>query len=548
VERPEVTLRRLRWTALSLCLAAAACASLSTSPAGQSPTTLTIVHFNDLHEMVASAGGGMGGVARVATIVRRERARGEGVLVTLGGDFLSPSALSTARVNGQPLAGRQAVSALNLMGVDWAVYGNHEFDLNEQDFRTRLAEIKFGMVSSNVIDNNGRVFAPALPSTIATVKAGGRTIRLGLVGLTIDFTIKPYVRYTPAVEAARAQLATLAGKTDALIAITHLSLAGDVAVVEALPEIDLILGGHEHENIIARRGRSAATIVKADSNGKSAAVVTMEFPADGGRPSARVQIERLDERVTPDPAMQAEVDRWTSVAFAAFRRDGFSPEAPVVDLPEPLDGRDATVRTRAGNLTDLITAALARDAKNPDVAILNGGSIRVDDILTAGPLTEYDIIRVLPFGGKVLRAEVTGAVLSEILAAGQANVGSGGYLHVRGATTGTGGWMVANTPIDPAKWYSIALPEFMLTGGESRMGFLTRANQGIRNVQEFSDIRQAVIAELKARYGKSAARIRELRWFARAGSTDFTVADMDVVVTQVQQRLLTGTQPPVPAT
>ena len=239
--------------------------------------------------MVASAGGRMGGVARVATVVRRERARGGGVLVTLGGDFLSPSALSTARVDGQPLAGRQAVSALNLLGVDWGTFGNHEFDLDEEPFRARLGEIRFGMVSSNVTDNSGRAFAPAMPSAIATVKVGGRTVRLGLVGLTIDFTIKPYVRYLPAVEAARTQLAALAGKTDALVAITHLSFAGDVALAEALPEIDLILGGHEHDNIIARRGRAATTIVKADSNGKSAAIVTMEFPADGGRPSSRAR-------------------------------------------------------------------------------------------------------------------------------------------------------------------------------------------------------------------------------------------------------------------
>ena len=450
--------------------------------------------------MVASAGGRVGGVARVATVVRRERARSGGVLVTLGGDFLSPSALSTARVDGQPLAGRQAVSALNLLGVDWGVFGNHEFDLNEEQFRARLSEIRFGMVSSNVIDNSGRAFAPAVPSAIAMVKVGGRTIRLGLVGLTIDFTVKPYVRYLPAVDAARTQLAALAGKTDAVVAITHQTLSADVEVADALPEIDLILGGHEHDNIIVRRGRSGTTIVKADANGKSAAIVTMEFPADGSRPSARARIERLDERVTPDPAMQTEVDRWTAAAFGAFRRDGFSPDAPVVDLPEPLDGRDTTVRTRPGNLTELITAALAREVKNPDVAILNGGSIRVDDILTAGPLTEYDIIRVLPFGGKVLRAEVTGALLTEILNAGSANAGSGGYLHLRGATSAGGGWMVGTAQIDPARWYSIALPEFMLTGGETRMGFLTRANPGVRNVQEFSDIRQAVIQELKARY------------------------------------------------
>jgi hypothetical protein len=82
----------------------------------------------------------------------------------------------------------------------------------------------------------------------------------------------------------------------------------------------------------------------------------------------------------------------------------------------------------------------------------------------------------------VLRLEVTGALLTEILTAGQANAGSGGYLHLRGAASASGGWTVGNAPIDPARWYSIALPEFMLTGGEARLGFLTRANPGVRNV------------------------------------------------------------------
>ena len=459
--------------------------------------------------MVASAAGRLGGVARVASVVRRERARGQSMLVTLGGDFLSPSALSTARVDGQPLAGRQAVSALNLLGVDWAVFGNHEFDLNEEQFRARLSEIKFGLVSSNVTDNNGRLFAPALPSAVATVKAGGRTLRLGLIGLTVDFTIKPYVRYLSAVEAARTQVAQLAGKTDALIAITHLNLAADVAVADALPEIDLVLGGHEHDNIIARRGRGATTIVKADANGKSAAIVTMQFPPDGGRPATHARVERLDERITPDPVMQAEVDRWTAMAFAAFRRDGFSPEARVVELPEALDARDAIVRNRPSNTTDLITAALAREVKSVDVAILNAGSIRVDDILAAGTLTEYDIIRVLPFGGKVLRAEVTGALLNDILNAGQANLGAGGFLHLRGASLEKGSWTVAGGPIAPGRWYSIAVPEFMLTGGEARMAFLTRTNPAVRNIQEFGDIRQAVITELKARYGGTTKVVRQ---------------------------------------
>ena len=76
-------------------------------------------------------------------------------MTTLGGDYLSPSAIGTAKVDGEPLAGRQMVDVLNAVGVDWATFGNHEFDVSEAAFRQRLAEQKFRIVSSNVTDANG---------------------------------------------------------------------------------------------------------------------------------------------------------------------------------------------------------------------------------------------------------------------------------------------------------------------------------------------------------------------------------------------------------
>ena len=490
----------VRRSVLALVACAAACASLTPATIDSSPATVTIVHFNDLHEMLAGNQGRIGGIARVATVVARERKARQPVLVTLGGDFLSPSALSTARVDGQPLSGRQAVAALNLLGVDWATFGNHEFDLTEEAFRARMSEVRFGLVSTNVTDNIGRLFPPSQSSAVATVRAGGRSIRIGLVGLTIDFTIKPYVKYLPAVDSSRAQVAALAGKTDAIVALTHLGLPGDTALAEAIPDMDLILGGHEHENFVLRRGPALTTIAKADSNAKSVVIATLTFREPGARPEVTTRLERMDESVVPDAAMEAEVRRWTTAAFTAFRRDGFDPEAVVARVPEPLDGRDSTVRVRSGNLTDLIAAAIDRAASDVDVAIINGGSIRVDDILPAGPVTEYDVIRVLPFGGKVLRAELTGALLQTTLDAGLANQGIGGFLHARGAVREGDGWRVNGQAIDGAKWYSVAVPEYLLTGGEARMPFLTRTNPQVRNVQELADIRQAVIAELKARY------------------------------------------------
>ncbi len=71
--------------------------------------------------------------------------------MTLGGDYLSPSAIGTAIVDGQPLAGRQMVDVLNHVGVDWAVLGNHEFDVSEAAFRARLAESRFRVVAEQCI-------------------------------------------------------------------------------------------------------------------------------------------------------------------------------------------------------------------------------------------------------------------------------------------------------------------------------------------------------------------------------------------------------------
>ena len=142
---------------------------------------------------------------------------------------------------------------------------------------------------------------------------------------------------------------------------------------------------------------------------------------------------------------------------------------------------------------------MAREAGPVDAAVLNGGSIRIDDILLPGPVRQYDVIRILPFGGKVVRATLEGRLLGAVLEAGLANQGSGGYLHTSGVTRDGSAWLVRGKPLDPSARYRVALPEFLLTGGESRMAFLTRANPQVSEIQEFRDVRLAVIDQLKGR-------------------------------------------------
>lgn len=471
------------------------------APAGRAakPVTVTLVHLNDVYEILPVEGGKSGGLARVATVVRQLKKAQSPLLVTLGGDYLSPSALGTAIVDGQPLAGRQMVDVLNATGVDWATFGNHEFDVSEAAFRAHLAQARFRLVSANVTDAGGQPFSGVSTSAIVPVRAAGRTVRIGLIGVTIDANRKGWVRYREAIEAARAEVEKLRGRTDAIVALTHLSLAQDAEFVNAVPGIDLVLGGHEHENWLMYRG-PFVPIVKADANVRSIAVVTLRFGAPGARPEVAARLQRIDDTIAAAPDVDAVAKQWVERGFEAFRRQGFTPEAVVATSTEPLDGRESTVRNRPGKLTDLIAAALAHEAGTVDVAIFNGGSIRIDDVLPPGPITEYDIIRVMPFGGKTVKASFDGELLARVLETGMNNEGLGGYLQTWGVRRDNGVWLVQGKPIEPSRRYNVALNDFLLTGAETNMGYLTRANPQVRDVVELRDMRRAVIEALARTY------------------------------------------------
>ena len=495
-----------RMRRLAVLLAFALSIAFTVAPVS-TPATVTFLHFNDVYEIGPIEAGAVGGLARVATVRARLKAAHPGLLTMLAGDYLSPSALGTAEMNGEPLAGRQMVAVLNVLGLDWATLGNHEFDLGEATFRTRVAESTFHLVSSNVTDANGAPFPGIATHAIVPVRAEGGTVRLGLLGLTIDSNKPAWVTYADPVASAKVVVAELKGKCDAIVALTHLSLATDQHVAEQVPEIDLILGGHEHENYFIERGAHFTPIVKADANVRTVAIVTLRIPRDGTRPSVSSRIERIDRRIPEERRTAAEVKKWTDLGFAGFRAQGFEPNLPVATTPVALDGREAVIRSQPTRLTDLIANAMRHEAKT-DLSIFNAGSVRIDDVLLpAGAITQYDVIRILPFGGAVVRATFTGALLQRVLQIGEQNRGSGGFLQYAGITRDPEGFKIDGRPIDPSGRYTLALTDFLLTGGERNLGFLTRQNPDVGDITDLRDIRIAVIEELR---GRSLGGDREL--------------------------------------
>jgi 5'-nucleotidase/UDP-sugar diphosphatase len=466
----------------------AACLLILPLPA-RAQGTVTILHLNDVYEITPVEAGRAGGLARVARLRAEMKSRDPSLLTTLGGDYLSPSALGTARVNGERLNGKQMVAVLNVAGIEWGTFGNHEFDIPEAALRARLAESKFKLVASNVTDAGGALFPNTVSTAVIPVKTRSGVVRVGLIGLTIDANKQSWVRYGEPISAAKAAIAEIQGQFDVLVAITHLALAGDQQLAEEVPAIDVILGGHEHENWVLERGEHFTPIVKADANVRTVAIVTIDVPRKGSRPVISARMRRIDDAMKDGPKTAAEVKKWVDLGFAAFRADGFEPNNVVTRIDTPLYGREAMVRNGPTTLTVLICDAMRHDSGTP-IAVFNSGSIRIDDVVPPGPVTEYDVIRVLPFGGKMVKATFTGALLSRILQVGDQNRGTGGYLQSAGVPAA----------IDPAGRYTLTISDFLLTGQEANLGFLTRQNPDISDITDLRDIRLAVIDELKRRF------------------------------------------------
>jgi len=152
-------------------------------------------------------------------------------------------------------------------------------------------------------------------------------------------------------------------------------------------------------------------------------------------------------------------------------------------------------------MTDLIGAAMRRDVPDAELSLFNAGAIRIDDAVPVGPITQYDVIRMLPFGGKTVDVRMRGELLSRVLAAGERNIGSGGFLQrtsVEGSTVA--GWRIAGAPLDESRTYRVAIADYLLTGLEVGIEFLKRDTPGVEVVGERRDIRQAVIEQMRAQW------------------------------------------------
>lgn len=470
---------------------------------------VTLLHLNDVYEISPLENGAYGGLARVATIRKQLLRENPNTFTFLAGDFISPSAIGTSEYDGKRINGAQMVAALNSVGVDYVTFGNHEFDLGYEPLQQRLNESAFTWISSNIrftpsVEGEVKPFFKVLDGVehplpeyvILTVKSpGGRQLRIGVIALTIGSNQPPYVVWEDPLTAARRVVEHLKPQTDFVIALTHLSIDEDRNLAESIPDLKIILGGHEHTNMMFKVGETI--ISKADANARTVYIHRLRWQPSQKRLAVLSEVRTVDTTVPEDSATGAVVREWTERAFRGFRALGFDPAKIVATLPEPLDGRESSIRYRRTNLGEVIGKAMLAAAPAASIAIFNSGSVRLDDELR-GTVTQYDIIRTLPFGGRIIEVEIKGGLLQRVLDAGNQNVGRGGYLQYVGVDNSSAGsgspmWLVGGRPIDSLTTYRVVVSDYLFSGKEHGIEFFTRDNPGVVAVSE-PDVRNAVDA------------------------------------------------------
>jgi 5'-nucleotidase len=259
-----------------------------------------------------------------------------------------------------------------------------------------------------------------------------------------------------------------------------------------VPEIDLVLGGHEHENTEVERGADFTPVAKADSNARSVYVHKLRYDTSTRHLEHASTLQPVTAELADDPTVAQEVDRWVGAAFDGFRTQGFDPTKEIATITEPLDGRESSVRNFPTKLTDLIAAGMLHAAPGTELAMFNSGAIRIDDVIAPGAVTEYDILRTLPFEGKVQSVRMSGSLLQRTLDQGLSSVGTGSYLQLGQVTRNPSndGWLIGGTAIEAERSYVVAINDFLA-------GRVMRDNPDVSVVGDHGDIRQALIVELQ---------------------------------------------------
>jgi len=402
---------------LALLAAAGLYTAVSAQEKSECPVRVTILQVNDVYQFAPVDFGKSGGLARVLTLRKKIMRESPNTLFLFSGDTISPSIESNTKMDGKMLQGRQMIEAWNLTGLDYAAFGNHEFDYGPNVLLDRVRESNFKWLGANVFDKKtGKLFADT-PEFVVREFEG---VKIGIFGILLPDTIKTSspgnnvdirepcetaARLIPKIRAAGAQV---------IVGLTHLSMREDKQLARC-SGVDLIIGGHEHTLLESMAGH--APIFKMTSDARELGQIDLNISRTTGK------LESIDWKVWPvNEGVEKDPDFAPMIAKYGDLLKSFDEVVGKTEVK--LDLASAMVRTQETNMADFI-ADVYRQSTGADVALVNGGSIRADSEVEPGKITRRDVLQTLPYNNRIVKIQLSGAVLRAALEYGVASMGPG---------------------------------------------------------------------------------------------------------------------------
>lgn len=220
-------------------------------------TNLTILHTNDVHSRIdpfpmdGSVNAGKGGIAARASIIQKIRAKEPNVLLLDAGDIFQGTPYFNI-FKGEP-----EMKAMQMMGYDAGVMGNHDFDAGIENFVQQLSDHgKFQIIMCNYAFDRTPMEEINKPYKIfrkENLKIGVTGVGIELHGLVPESLYGNTIYLDPIENVNRvASMLKNEKHCDLVICISHLgdkyaeNKVSDELLAKASQNVDLIIGGHTH--------------------------------------------------------------------------------------------------------------------------------------------------------------------------------------------------------------------------------------------------------------------------------------------------------------
>jgi 5'-nucleotidase / UDP-sugar diphosphatase len=350
-------------------------------------TEIVILHTNDMHAKIDN----MGKLAYLADNLRKTHKYV--FLMAAGDNFTGNPVVDMVEDKGYPM-----IDLMNRCGFTLSALGNHEFDMGQDRLNARMEQANFPFISCN-IDTSMSMLKQPKPFYI--LKAGKIKIPvLGIIQLGRNGTPDSHpsklegLKFTDGIKKAK-EYKWLKKKYGMLIGLTHLGVEGDEPLAKAMPEFDLIIGGHSHTMMTKPMMVNNVMIVQTGSGLKNVGITTLTVK---GRAitNKTYELVPLDSISDNNPEVQTLIAQYND-------NDELNREIGYAEAP--LEGEHEL----GSMMTDAITSRL-----KADFSFQNIGGIRIP-ALPAGPIRLRDVYQLDPFGNMVVHHKMNPAEIKSLI-------------------------------------------------------------------------------------------------------------------------------------